>query len=62
VCPVEAPNLYTNGKIIKIHPNGLINYEENLTAGDGIPEIELVRMRRDKADAEAQSLRYSTSF
>eukprot|EP00599_Poterioochromonas_sp_BG-1_P001362 CAMPEP_0173140522 /NCGR_PEP_ID=MMETSP1105-20130129/4943_1 /TAXON_ID=2985 /ORGANISM="Ochromonas sp., Strain BG-1" /LENGTH=316 /DNA_ID=CAMNT_0014053539 /DNA_START=281 /DNA_END=1227 /DNA_ORIENTATION=- len=33
--PAEAENLYTVGKLAKIHPNGRINYEGQLTFADG---------------------------
>jgi len=56
VCPSQAPNLYTHGKIVKIHPNGLINYEKNLTLADGVPELELVTFRIDKATSELDNL------
>lgn len=33
--PAEAENLYTVGKLARIHPNGRINYEGQLTFADG---------------------------
>lgn len=33
--PSEHNNMYTLGKIVKVHPNGRINYEGQLTEADG---------------------------
>lgn len=35
ISPAYALELYTEGKIVKIHPNGRINYEGQLTEADG---------------------------
>jgi len=57
ICPAEAPNLYTNGTIAQIHPNGLINYEGNLTRSDGVPELEATHLKIEEVQIELDQLR-----
>jgi hypothetical protein len=33
--PKDAQNMYLNGKISRVHKNGLINYQGNLTNESG---------------------------
>lgn len=33
--PVEQPNMYCHGELLRIHPNGRINYVDQPTRADG---------------------------
>eukprot|EP00967_Tisochrysis_lutea_P145571 scaffold273461_cov29-Tisochrysis_lutea.AAC.3 len=57
--PSDAPRLYTSGKLIRIHPNGRINYSNDVTAADGRTVLEvraaaLSRAKRGQQQAEKE--------
>ncbi len=54
--PSDAAFLYPHGKVSHIHPNGLINYENNGTRADGALEHQIARYRVKKAEQTLASL------
>ena len=55
--PADAAHLYTHGELLRVHPNGRINYEGHPTAADGrSPDDErreaVQRARREQSEAE----------
>lgn len=50
--PSDAFNLYTHGKIAKVHPNGLINYSNReATRADGASEQDLAQHKIEQLEA-----------
>jgi hypothetical protein len=54
--PADAFNLYTHGKIKKVHPNGLINYaNRQATRSDGVSESDLLQHKVDLLEEKLMS-------
>lgn len=51
--PAEAPNVYTVGDIVRVHPNGRINYTGQLTCADGSDPLAIAAAAASKAVIEA---------
>mgnify|MGYP002480871454 CR=1 FL=1 len=57
--PEQYPNLYTSGTVSTLHPNGLINYEDQPTRADGAPLAEVAKYHVAQAEAELEQLKSS---
>eukprot|EP00658_Telonema_sp_P-2_P033561 TRINITY_DN24602_c0_g1_i1.p2 TRINITY_DN24602_c0_g1~~TRINITY_DN24602_c0_g1_i1.p2 ORF type:complete len:107 (-),score=27.54 TRINITY_DN24602_c0_g1_i1:408-728(-) len=54
--PSDAHDLYTEGQVVEIHPNGLITYEPR-TSSDGVPDgAELGEEHTDDEEAALDRL------
>jgi hypothetical protein len=55
--PADALNLYTHGKIKKVHRNGLINYtNRDATRSDGATDLEIAQHRVDQLEARLDNM------
>ena len=55
--PIDANNLYTQGKIKKVHRNGLINYaNRESTRSDGASEFDIAQHQVDRLEAMLENL------
>eukprot|EP00240_Pyramimonas_obovata_P013098 CAMPEP_0118930864 /NCGR_PEP_ID=MMETSP1169-20130426/7406_1 /TAXON_ID=36882 /ORGANISM="Pyramimonas obovata, Strain CCMP722" /LENGTH=244 /DNA_ID=CAMNT_0006873285 /DNA_START=160 /DNA_END=890 /DNA_ORIENTATION=+ len=45
-CPGDAPKMYTNGALARVHSNGRINYEGDPTRADGANPAVMARVAR----------------